>query len=191
LLILLLVTGFHSLHAVLLSGWQHIPISYAPQWLYLFPHRFGQLMAADCSFFCSSTAFMVSVPFCSADGCRLLILPLVNGFQNGLCAVLSSRWRQLACSLSCQRLSWFARCFALRIKAHHLFFCLSMAFTRVYVPCCLVDGSALLILPLVNGFHGLPTILLCGWQPIAHSSARQWLLRRFVCSIAWRLTANC
>jgi len=148
-------------------------------------------MAADWSFFRSSMAFMVCAPFCSADGCRLLILPLINGFQNGLCAMLPSRWRQLACSLSCQRLSPFARYFAPWIKAHLLFFCSLMAFTRVYVPCCPVDGSALLILPLVNVFHGLPTILLCGWQPIAHSSARQWLLRRFVCSIAWRLAANC
>jgi len=104
--------------------------------------------------------------------------------------VLPSRWQQLACSFSCQWLSRFARCFASRIKAHRLFFCSSMAFTRVYVPCCPVDGSALLILPLVNGFHGLPTILLCGWQPIAHSSAHQCLSRRFVCSIAWRLAAN-
>jgi len=66
-----------------------------------------------------------------------------------------------------------------------------MAFTRVYVPCCPVDGRALLILPLVNVFHGLPTIWLYGWQPIADFSTRQWLLRRFVCSIAWWLAANC
>jgi len=66
-----------------------------------------------------------------------------------------------------------------------------MAFTTVYMPCCPVDVSMLLILPLVNGFHGLRTILLGGWQPIAHSSAHQRLSRQFVCSIAQQLAANC
>jgi len=46
-------------------------------------------------------------------------------------------------------------------------------------------GSTLLILPLVNGIPvGLRAVLLSGWQWIAHSSARQRLLRRFVRRIA-------
>jgi len=96
LLTLLLVNGFHCLHAVLLSGWQRIPSSYTHQRLSLFPHRFAQRMAADCSFFRTSTAFTVCMPFCSADGSRLLILPLVNGFHNGLHAVLPSGWQGVA-----------------------------------------------------------------------------------------------
>jgi len=96
LLILLLVNGFHCLHAVLLSGWQCISSSYTRQRLSLFPRRFTQRMAADCSFFRTSTAFTVCAPFCSADGSRLLILPLVNGFHNGLRAVLPSGWQGVA-----------------------------------------------------------------------------------------------
>jgi len=92
LLILLLVNGFHCLHAVLLSRWHRIPRSYTRQLLSLFPCRFAQQMAADCSFFRRSTAFTVCALFCSADGSRFLILPLVNGFHNGLRAVLPSGW---------------------------------------------------------------------------------------------------
>jgi len=67
-----------------------------------------------------------------------------------------------------------------------------MAFTTVCAPLFSVDGGALLMLSLVNGFHdGLPAVLLCGLQRIAHTSARQWLSQRFARRIAQRMTAGC
>jgi len=55
-----------------------------------------------------------------------------------------------------------------------------------------VDGSGLLILPLVNTFHdGLRTVLLCGWQRIAHSYTHQWLSRRFSRHISQQMAADC
>jgi len=58
-----------------------------------------------------------------------------------------------------------------------------MAFTTVWAPFYSADGSALLILPLVDGFHnGLRAVILSGWPRIARSSSRQHLslfARRF------------
>jgi len=55
-----------------------------------------------------------------------------------------------------------------------------------------MDGSGLLILLLTNGFHnGLRTVLLSGWQRIAHSSTRQQLSRQFVHRIAERMAMDC
>jgi len=45
------------------------------------------------------------------------------------------------------------------------------------------DGSVLLVLPLVYGFHGLRAVLLSGGQRIAHSSRRPRLTRWFPSSI--------
>jgi len=47
-----------------------------------------------------------------------------------------------------------------------------MAFLTVRAPYCSVDGSGLLILPLVKVFHGLRTELFNGWQQITHPSTR-------------------
>ena len=50
-------------------------------------------MAADCSYFRPSTAFTIlRVPYGSLDGIGLLIPLLVNGFHDGLHAVLLSGW---------------------------------------------------------------------------------------------------
>jgi len=127
-------------------------------------------MVAHCSFFRSLTAFpTVCEPYCSADDRRLLILPLVNGFHDGLRAILLSGWQRY-CS----------------------FFRSSTAFPTVCTPYCSVDGSALLILTLVNGFHnGLRAVLLRGWQHIADSCARQRLFRQFARRIAQRMAAGC
>jgi len=94
LLILSLVKGFHDgLGAVLLSGWRQISHSFSHQWLSRrFVCHIAQRMAAHCAFFRSLTAFPTfRVPYCSVVGSSLLIAPLLNGFSNGLRAVLLSR----------------------------------------------------------------------------------------------------
>jgi len=156
------------------------------------PRRIAPRMVADCSYLHSSTAFTtVFAPYCLADGSRLLILPLANGFHNGLCAVLHSGWRggslilsivngfhdglravllsgwqRIAHTSARQRLfRRFACRIAQRPAAHCSFFLSSTAFTTVRVPYCSVDCSGLLLPPLVDGFHdGLLTLLLCGWH---------------------------
>jgi len=65
------------------------------------------------------------------------------------------------------------------------------AIPMVCAPFRSADGSTLLILPLVNGIpDGLHAVLLCGWQWIAHSSARQQLSRCFVRRIAHRMALD-
>jgi len=59
------------------------------------------------------------------------------------------------------------------------------------VPISSVDGSTLLVLPLVNTFHGLRAVLLSRWQGIANTSTRQCLSRRFARRIAQRMPADC
>jgi len=167
LLILPLVNVFNdSVRTILLSGLRPIAHSFSRQWL---SQRFARCialrMAAHCSFFRSLTAFpTVCVPYCSADGSGLLILPLVNSFHDGVRAVLLSGWRPIAHSFSRQRLSRrFVRCIAPRMAAHCSFFRTSPAFPTVCTPYCSADGSAFLLLPVVNGFHhGLRAVLLSG-----------------------------
>jgi len=107
---------------------------------------------------------MVCTLYCSADGSGLLILALVNGFHTGFRAVYLSGWQWIAHSFSRQRLSrQFARCIAQRMAADSSYFCLSKAFKMDCVPYCSEDGSALLILLLINGFSdGLYAVLLNG-----------------------------
>jgi len=127
-------------------------------------YRIPQRMAADCSFFLSSTAFTtVWAPYCSADCSALLILPLLNSFHNGLHAVLLSGWQRIAHTSARQRLSRrIARCIA--PAADCSYFRSSTAFTTVSPPYFTADGSGLLILSLVNGCHdGLRAVLLSGW----------------------------
>ena len=152
-LILLLVIGFpDGLRTVLRSGYPRISHSSTGQWLSQFACRFAQWMAAYFSFFRSSMAFTVYAPFCFADDWGLLILPHVNGFHDGLRAVLFSGWWRIACFSSRQRLSRFALCFAQRMVAHCSFFHLLTAFT-VCMQYCSPDGGELHILLHVNGFH--------------------------------------
>jgi len=65
----------------ILSGWQRITDSCTCQRLLRwFSCRISQRMAADCSVFLSSTAFTtVCTPYCSADGCGLLVHQQKNG----------------------------------------------------------------------------------------------------------------
>jgi len=53
------------------------------------------------------------------------------------------------------------------------------------------DGSASLILLLVNSFRGLRAVLRSGWQRIAHTSARQRVSQRFARRIAQRVALYC
>jgi len=137
--------------------------------------HFAQPMAADCSFFHLSTAFTVCGPFCTANGSGFLLLAVVNIFHHGLHAVLLRGWQLIAYSSARQWHSRFARRFAHRMVADCSSFCLSTAFATVCMLISSADGSALLVLPLVNGFHGLRAVLLNGWQRIARTCARQWL----------------
>jgi len=85
LLILALVNSFHDgFRAILLSRWQRIARSYTRQWLSRVAPHFSLRMAVRCSCFHSAWAFTVCMPYCSADGSAVLILPCVNGFHNGL-----------------------------------------------------------------------------------------------------------
>jgi len=151
-------------------------------------------MAADCSFFLTSTAFTtVCAPYCSVDGSALLILPLVNGFQDCFCAVLLSGWQRIAHSSTRQWLSpRFARHIAPQMAADYSFLHSSTAFMTVCSPYLSADGGELLILSLVNGFHdGLRAVFLSGWRRIAHAFSRQRLSRRFARRIALRIAAHC
>jgi len=125
-------------------------------------------MAADCSYFCSSTAFTtVRAPYCSADR-----------------SADRSIFRSSMAFTTVRTLYYSAD-----HSADHLIFRSSTAYTTVCPPYCSADGSALLILPLVKGFHdGLRAVLLTGWQRIAPSSARQRLFRRFTRRNAQRIT---
>jgi len=196
LLILPLVNGFHDgLCVVLPSGWHRIAHSCTRQ---RFPRpfwrRISQWMAADCSFFLLSMAVTtVYAPYCSLDGSGLLILPLVKGFHDGWRTVLLRGWQRIADNSTCQRRSRrFVRRISPRMAADCTFFLSSTAFTTVCAPYGSADGSALLILPLVNGFYnGLRTVLLRGWQRIAHTSTRQRLSRRFAHRISLPMALDC
>jgi len=169
LLVVPLVNDFHDgLRAVLLRAWQRIVLSSLQ----------------------SLTAFMaVCAPYWSADGRGLLVLLLVNGFHSLRTVLLSVRQR-IAHSSSRYRLSLFARCFAPWMAAHSYILYSSTALP-VSAPFCSADVSGLLILPLVNGFHGLRTVLLSGWLQITHSSARQWLSDRFMCRVTQQMASAC
>jgi len=101
----------------------------------------------------------VYVPYCSADDSGLLILPLINGIQ-GLRAILHQEWQRIAHSSACQWLSQrFARRFPQWMAVHCSFFRSSTAFP-VCALYCSTDGSGLLVLVLVNGFHCSRVVLL-------------------------------
>jgi len=193
--------------------------SFARQWLpQQIPRRIAPRMAADCSFFLSSTAFTtVCTPYCSADGSGLVIPALVNGFSDSSRAVLLSGWQQISHSFSrhgfhdglravllsgWQRIAhssarqWLFRPFACRIaqrlEAHCSFLQSLTAFPTVHLPYCSADGSRLFILPLVNSFKdGLRTVSRRGWQRIAHTSSRQRVSQRFLRRIAQQMAAYC
>jgi len=96
---------------------------------------------------------MVFVPYCSADGSGMLILPLANSFHNGLRAVLLSGWYRIAQSSAHQLLSRrFAHRRLLTVLLIIPFFDVNYP-QPVRVHYSSTDGSGLLIILLVNGFH--------------------------------------
>jgi len=195
LLILPLANSFHDgLRAVLLSGWYWIAQSSARQ---LLSRRFARrrLLAVSLILPLVDVNYPqpVRVPYSSADGSGVLILPLVNGFHDGLRAVLLSGWQRIAHTSAHQRLSRrFARRIAQRMTADCLIFRLPTAFMTVCAPYCSADGIGLPPSPLANGFHDdLRTVLLSGWHRIAHTSASQQLSRRFARRISHRIVSDC
>jgi len=111
---------------------------------------------------------MVCPPFYSADGSRLLILPPVNVFHDGLCAVLLGGWQQIPDNSSCQ---WLSRQLgAILLHGWH----------RV------ADSSTRRQLS-----RRLRAVLLCRWHRVAHSSAGQRLSRHLACCISQRMAAYC
>jgi len=190
--ILPLVNSFHdSLCNVLLSGWRRIARSSPCQWLSLwFTRHIAQRMAADCSFFHSSTALTVCAPFSSTGGRGFLILLLVTGFPDCLRAVLLSGYPRNAHSSTGQWHSQFACHFAQWMAAYCSFFRSSTAFTTVFAPFSSADGSASLVLPVLNLFHVLRAVLRSRCQRIAHSSASRRLSRRFGRRFTLRMAAH-
>jgi len=175
LLLAVVISFQYGLRAVLLSGWQ----------------RIAQRMAADSSFFRSSTPFIVRALFYSPDDSALLILPFVNGCH-GLRAVFPNRWQRIARSSARQRLSrWVACRIALWMVADFSYFLSSKAFTTVYAPYFCAHVCGLLIFPLVKGFHGLRAVLLSEWLRIAYSCARQRLSRLLACRFPQWMVVYC
>jgi len=162
LLILPLVNSFHNgLRAVFLSRWQWIAHYFSRQRLSRrFSRRIASRMAADCALFHASTPFTtVCAPYCPVVGSGLLILALVNGFQDGLRAVFLTGWRRIAHSFSRQRLSRrFSHHIAKRMTAHCSFFRASMAFTMACAPYCLSDCS--LDRLFFRSYATLPTVCM-------------------------------
>jgi len=191
LLLLLYNGFHDSLHAILLDGWvagsvflllvDGLPTVRVPycltagttagSWAHPSPplvNDFANVPHAidyspNRSFLRAMTAFTtVWMPYCSVDGSGLLILPLIKGFHDGLRAVLLSGWQHLAASSARQWLfRRFTRHIAQRMAAHCSYFHSSKAFTKDCAPYCSPDGSALVILLLINGFSdGLRAVLL-------------------------------
>jgi len=151
LLVLPLVNGFQCLRAVCLNGWQRLACSSARQRLSRCARRFAQRMTAHCTYFRSSKAFTtVCMPYCSADGSGLLILPLIsgllispllNGFPDGSRAVLLSGWQRIAHTSAGQSLSPFEHRIAQWMAADYSSLHSSTAFPMVRAPYCSADGN--------------------------------------------------
>jgi len=190
-----LVSGFpDGLRAVLLSRRQRIAHSSARQRLSRrFARRIAQRLEAHCSFLHSLTDFpTVRVPYCSADGSRLLILPLVNGFKDELRAALRRGWQRIAHTSARQQLSrWFGRRIAQLTAAYCLFFHSPTAFTMVCAPYCSADGIRLRNLPLANCFHDDLRTTDCSQYRSFFRSSTSIIPSRFAYCIAQRTAADC
>jgi len=120
----------------------------------------------------------------------MLILPLADGFHNGLHAILLSGWQRIAHTSTCQPRSRFAHSISQRMAVDRSHLRLSMAFMPVCVLYCTADSIALRTHLLINGFHGLRAIFVSGWQSIARSSCHQ-CLTWFACRFVQRMATHC
>jgi len=113
---------------------------------------------------------LVRVPYSSADGSRLLILALANGFHDGFCAVLLRRWlgRSLIRSL---------------VNGFHdgLRAVLLSGWQRIAPSSTRQRFSRWIARRIVQRMA----------RRIAHSFARQRLSQRFARRIAQRMAADC
>ena len=136
------------------------------QWHSRFRYHFAQRIAPYYLFFRSSTGVTsVCIPHCSQDGSPLLILPLIKGFSDNSRPLLLV-WQRIPHSSARQWLSLrFVRLIEQRMAAYCSFFRLSTSFPTVYMPSCSVYVSALLVLPLVDGFHSSHTVILVNRYP--------------------------
>ena len=173
LLILAHVNGFHSLCAVLHGKLQRTDHSSASRGL------FSQAY--------SRTIFLSGCQRIAHSCRRQWLEPWFSH------CITQQMVRQIAHSFTQQ---WFSRCcvhcIALRMVADCSHFRSSTAFSSVFAPYCRADGSRLLILLLVYNFHVVSyAILLCRWQWIAHTSARQRLSLWFACRMAPQMALDC
>jgi len=131
------------------------------------------------------------MPYCSADSSRLLILPLVNGFKDGLQAVLHCRWQRIAPTSAHQRLFQRVVCrIALQTGAYCSFFRSPTAFTTVCMPYCLADGVGLLKLLLANCFHDDLRAADCSLYRSFFRSSTSIIHDRFAYHIPHRMAAD-
>jgi len=157
----------------------------------------------------------ICAPYCSMDGTVLLVLPLVDGFYglravllrgwqqivyssvvncfpNAFLGVLLSGWQRIAHSFTHEQLSrWFAHCIAQPMAVHCSFVHSLTDFPTICTPYSSADGNVSHFLPLVNGIHGLRTVLLSGWHHVPYSSTRQRVSCQFALHIAYRMAAHC
>jgi len=125
-------------------------------------------MVADCSSFHSSTAFTtVYTQYCSAAGCRFLILLLVNGFHDG-------------CAPYCSVDGTVLLVLPLVDGFYGLRAVLLTGWQQI------VYSSVVNCFP--NAFLG---VLLSGWQRIAYSFTHEQLSRRFTHCIAQPMAVHC
>jgi len=152
----------------------------------------------DRLFFHSSIAFPTGwVSYGSIEGksAHLWVhsyLLLVDDFANVLHAVDCSPYCSFCRSSTSIIQGWFAYRIPQRMAADYTFLHSSMAFMMVFAPYFSMDGGRLIFLSLVNSFYdGLRTVLLHGWQWIAHTSACQQLSQQFTRHNTQQMAADC
>jgi len=117
---------------------------------------------------------------------------VVNCFPKAFLGILLSGWQRIAHSFTYEQLSrWFAHCIAQPMAVYCSFVHSWTDFPMICTPYSSADGNVSHFLPLVNGVHGLRTILLSGWHRLPYSSTRQWVSCQFALHIAYRMAAHC
>jgi len=146
----------------------------------------AQRMAAGCLYFRSSMALKTDcAPYCTTEASGLLIPPLVNGFHDGLRAVLLSGRQRIAPSSARQQLS---RRFACHIAKRMVSDCSIFGSPTAFTNICVLQIARRIAHSSARrrqlSAAGSRTVFLSRWQRITHSSAHQRLSRRFARRIA-------